>query len=169
MTEGAEKRRNRTLTEWIRTGLFSSACIALVGVLILHLGLRLSWSELAAPLMLFATLHTVTIGAMFWFQRTRNIRIGVPIIAVYFAVLFSIVVHYASRWRLNIGLGPDDLPNLLISLFVVVIAAVVMPRRWTVSFFAEGVRCARCHHHHEGHDCTCGCRVDQFKYPVFGI
>ena len=30
MTEGAEKRRNRTPREWIRMGVFSSASVALV-------------------------------------------------------------------------------------------------------------------------------------------
>ena len=106
-------------------GVFSSVFVAFIGVLILRLGLRLSWSELAVPLLLFAALQTVFFGAMFWVRRIRSVRIGIVIIGAYFAALFSILAHYASLWRLRIGFGPDDLRGLIIFLFAVVIAVVV--------------------------------------------
>jgi hypothetical protein len=160
--------KEQTFADWIRMGVFSSAFVAFMGVLILRLGLRLSWSELAVPLMLFAALQTVFFGAMFWFRRTRSVRIGAVVLGAYFAASFSILVHYASLWRLSIGLGPDDLRQFIIFLFALVIAVVVMPRRWTDSLWAGSVKCVRCHHYHEGHDCGCGCRVDQFKWPSIG-
>lgn len=160
--------KNHTFAEWIRMGVFSSAFFMLLGILILHLGLRLTWRALAGPLALLAAPQTIFLGAMFWVQRSRSIRIGAPIVGAYFAGLFSIFVYYASRWRLRVGFGPIDLRNLLIFLFVLVIAVVMMPRRWTDGLFAGGVICVRCHHYHEGHDCSCGCRVDQFKWPSVG-
>lgn len=165
----APNTKERTFADWVRTGLLSFAFFAIPGVLILRLGLRLSWSELAVPLVCFAVLQIIFSAAMFWLQRTRSIRKFTPIYGTYLALLFSARVHFASRWRVNIGFGPGDLRNLLILLLVLVIAVVLMPRRWTDSLWSEGVSCATCHHHHEGHDCACGCRVDQFKYPVFGI
>jgi hypothetical protein len=160
--------KNHTFAEWIRMGLFSSAFFLVLGILILHLGLRLCWSTLAVPLLLLSVLQTMFFAALFWVQRTRSIRMGAPIVGAYFAALFSIFVYYASRWRLNIGLGPGDLRNILIFFVVLVIAAVLVPRSWTDALFAEGVKCVRCHHYHEGHDCSCGCRVDQFEWPSAG-
>ena len=165
---GKLRMKEQKLADWIRMGVFSSAFVAFIGVLILRLGLRLSWSELAVPLILCAALQTVFFGAMLRLRRTRSVRIGAVIVGAYFAASFSILVHYASRWRLRIGFGPNDLRQFIIFLFVIVIAVVVMPRGWTDSLWAEGVKCVRCHHYHEGHDCSCGCRVDQFKWPSIG-
>jgi hypothetical protein len=66
---GKTGMKEQSFADWIRMGIFSSAFVAFMGVLILRLGLRLSWSELGVPLLLFAALQIAFFGTMFWFRE----------------------------------------------------------------------------------------------------
>jgi hypothetical protein len=161
--------RTETFARWMGIGAPLFAGIALSGALILHLGLRLNWSTLAIPFASFAAFQVAFFAAIFWAQKHKYMRMAALIVGIYLAGSGSMLIHYSSRWGLQTGLGEGDLWGFNASIAAVTIGLVLMPRRWRERLSAEGVECTRCHHYHEGHDCTCGCRVDQFKYPMFGI
>lgn len=154
---------------WVGIAVLTSAMVAFVGILILRLGLRLSWSALAVPLIFLVALQTAVSSAMFWVRKYKALRIGILIFGAYLIALFSILVHYGQQWGLHTGFKDSDLWILNAPILAKCIGLALLPRRWSERFFAEGVMCVKCRHYHEGRDCTvCGCRADQFKWPSIG-
>lgn len=158
-----------TLGQALGMGALCSAAILFSGALILRLGLRLSWDAITIPLTILTMLPPAFFTAMFCAGKYRSLRIAALLVGAYFVVLFSTLVHYGSKWGLRTGFEGADLWRFDAFIVAICTGLAFMPRRWTERFYAEGVTCSRCHHNHEGRDCSCGCRVDQFKYPVFGI
>lgn len=144
--------------------------IAFLGILTLHLGLRLSWAALAAPFLSFATLQIGCFAAVFYVGKHKNVRAGLAVSGLYCLLLGVIVIHYGSRLGLLGGEGDIDAWAFALCIaFITTAGTIFMPRHWRSkleSWLGE-VKCARCRHYHEGRDCTCGCRAEQFRYPPF--
>jgi hypothetical protein len=158
-----DKIRQNTIANWIVAAAVPLAFVGLPCVLILRLGLRLSWSELAIPLSLLALLHAALVAGTIWIRKHKSLRIAAPIFGAYYVVLFWMLAHYGSRWGLHTGFEESDVRWLAFLIVVIVLGLVLMPHRW-IQHFNE-IKCVSCHHFHEGRDCACGCRIDQFKYP----
>lgn len=144
--------------------------MALLGALTLHLGRALSWRVLSIPTILFITMQIAFFAAMSDVRRRKSLRIGVLVSGLYCLLFGLLLIYYGSRWGLLMGLGDSDLwPFSGCVAVITIVGMLFVPRRWGDKFeerFA-GVKCARCGHYHEGHDCRCGCRANQFRYPPF--
>jgi hypothetical protein len=165
----AGRMKTETLARWMGIGAQLLVALGFFAALILHVGLHLSWNTLAFPCASFVAVQIASYAAIAWAWKYKNMRIVAPVVGAYWVGSGSIVIHYSLIWGLHTGLGDHDLWGFNAFIVALVLGLVLMPRRWTDEYFADGVRCSRCHHHHEGHDCNCGCRTDQFKYPVLGI
>jgi hypothetical protein len=137
-------------------------------LLILHFGLRLSWRDAAVPLLLFTAVSAILFSGIVQVQKHKSLRIAACIFGAYTIVSFFLLAHYGSRWGFHTGFENGDLWRSAAFIVAIVIGVVLLPRQWSEGLFAEGVKCARCYHYHEGHDCSCGCRLDQFKWPSIG-
>jgi hypothetical protein len=158
----AEKKRI-TPANWLIEAALALVCLGLPCVLLLRLGLKLSWREVAIPLSLLAVLHVALVAALRYGARHKSIRITALIFGAYYVALFWMAAHYASRWHLHVGFEPGDVRSITLLIAVMVVGLILMPRRW-IQHLSE-IKCVRCHHFHEGRDCACGCRIDQFTYP----
>lgn len=144
--------------------------MALFGALTLHLGRALSWRVLAIPTILFATIQIACFAAIIDVRRRKSLRMGVLVFGLYWLLSGLIVIYYGSRWGVLTGLGNSDLWQFSACIAVITIAGILfVPRQWSdkIEDRFAGIKCARCGHYHEGHDCSCGCRADQFRYPPF--
>ena len=155
--------KKNTIANWIVAAAVPLAFVGLPCILILRLGLKLSWSELAIPLSLLVLLHVALVAGIIWARKRMSLRITAPIFGAYYIALFWMLAYYSSRWSLHTGFEESDARWLTLLIAAIVIGLVLMPRRWTQHL--NEIKCASCHHFHEGRDCTCGCRMDQFKYP----
>jgi hypothetical protein len=160
----------QTFAQSMRMWLVLSAALAFFGILILRLGLRLNWSGLAIPVAILAGLPLGFAASMFWASKHKHFRIEPIITGVYAVGLASTLGHYASQWGLHTGVDGSDLRWFDACMGVISVGMALLPRQWLESLRKYGVMCERCHHYHEGRDCRkCGCRADQFKYPIMGI
>jgi len=152
-----------TIANWVVAAMVFLAFVGLPCLLILRLGLRLSWGELAIPVSLFALLHAALVAGIIRTRKHKSLRIAAPIFGAYYAALFWMLAYYGSRWGLHTSFEESDARWVTFLIAAIVIGLVLMPRRWTQHF--NEIKCASCHHFHEGRDCACGCRMDQFRYP----
>lgn len=120
-------------------------------------------NNFAIPLSLLVLLHATLVLGIIWARKHRSLRIAAPVFGAYYAALFYMLAYYSSRWGLHTGFEESDAWWITLLIAVIVIGLVLLPRRWTQHL--DEIKCASCHHFHEGRDCACGCRMDQFKYP----
>jgi hypothetical protein len=141
-----------------------------VGVLVLHLGLRLAWGVLAIPVTIFATLQAAFLPAMSLAHKDKTLRAGVAVLALYCLGSCLLVFYSGLRWGL---IAREDRAFWIFSIVFGCAAAagwILMPQRWRESISGfSGADCARCGHSHEFRDCKRGCRADQFKYRLAGL
>lgn len=162
------KMGHETFARSVTTATLTSVFVAFPCLLILRFGLRLTWSELAGPLILFAAVQAAFFTGIVLIRKYKSVRAAALIFGAYAIALFFLVAHYALRMGLHKGFENRDLWRFSAFILALALGVVLMPRQWRQSFFSEGVKCVRCQHYHEGHDCSCGCRADQFKWPSIG-
>ena len=156
-------------SSWLIGGTSAFVVVALLGALVLHFGIRLSWNDLAIPVILFTSVQIACFAAMFRVRTHKSLRFAFAVLGSNLLISGLIVVHYGSRWALLKGLD-DDLSAYFVCMMVIALFGISLSPFLTnrsVEDRLGGIRCDRCKHYHEGHDCTCGCRVEQFKYPPF--
>lgn len=141
------------------------AGIAGSGAALLHFGRRLSLDQLMFPVGCFLVIQTVLFAGILLARKHRSPRLAIGLVASCMWAEIVLGGYYALRWQVIPGYSRHDLRSFAITMaaFVVVIV-VVPPRRFTRM---GEIKCARCGHYHEGRDCSCGCRADQFRYPAF--
>lgn len=140
---------------------------AAIGTMVLRLGLHLSWSDLLIPVGCFMALQTAFYGGILRIRRYKNMQFAFVLVAVYIWAFGVLAGYYLGRWGLVEGIGRSDLWWFTGIMGAIALAGALMPRRWTEGYLSAGIKCARCGHYHEGHDCRCGCQADQFKYANF--
>jgi len=155
--------RNATRMLIIWTLLWAG--IAGCGAILLHFGRHLSWDQLMFPASCFVVLQIALFGGILLARKYRSPRFAIALAASW--VWGEIVMggYYGIRWQVIPGYSRHDLRSFAITMAALVVVIVVVPTRWFVRM--GEVKCARCGHYHEGRDCSCGCRADQFQYPVF--
>ena len=132
------------------------------GAVILRFGLRLSWTESVIAAACFVILQIAFVMSMPLIGRHTNdrARAGSVIVALYLITEGILVIYFGSRW----GLMKSG-ACWFAAIFTIMIATVfLLPSRWTENLGL--IKCARCRHYHEGQNCRCGCRAEQFKYPA---
>jgi len=141
------------------------AGVAGCGAALLHFGRHLSWGELAFPAGCFLLMQIALFGGIQLAMKYRSSRSGIVLPA---ACAWGEIVlggYYGLRWRLIPGYSRGDLRSFAIWMAAFVAFIVVVPPRWYARM--GEIKCARCGHYHEGRDCICGCRADQFRYGSF--
>jgi hypothetical protein len=143
------------------------AVFAATAAIMVHFGLRLSWADLVFPVGCFMALQIALFACIVGLRKYRNSRLGMVTAVVYGWIELALAGYYGSRWDLIKGLGKSDLWLFTGFMGAITLAVALMPSRWMEAWMSGAIKCGRCGHYHEGHDCTCRCRADQFKYPVF--
>ena len=159
----------KEIASWVTIAVTTAALWAFVGVLFLHLGLRLKWRDLAIALPLFTLVQIVGMTSLVGFQRTRNSRALCAVFGAWALASGLIAMHYGSHWGVAKIDGNDFWQFSASTIVLTIVAIVIFPRVIGVGIEDAGIKCATCHHRHEGRDCNCGCRADQFKYAPFSI
>lgn len=157
-------------SSWLIGGTSAFVVVALLGALVLHFGIRLSWNDVAIPVILFTSVQIAYFAAMYRVRTHKSLRFAFAVLGSDLLISGLMMIHYGSRWGLLKGLGDSDLWGFsaciaLITLFGMAVAPLLGKRG--LEDRLGGIRCDRCKHYHEGHDCTCGCSTEQFKYPPF--
>ncbi len=151
----------RDLLVWILLWIVAAGTVATM----LHYGRRLRWAELAVPVAGFLAIQIALYGGILLARRRRNLQLASGIIGLCIWAEITWAGYYALRWRLIPGYSQSDLRSFSEMMLIFVVILALMPHRW-MQRMGE-IKCGRCGHYHEGRDCTCGCRADQFKYPAF--
>jgi bacteriorhodopsin len=159
----AKMPRESTLALLIWTLLWAFGCGA--AAVMLHSARRIGWSELALPVGGFLALQIALFGGILLAQKRRSRQLTSGLLGLCIWAEVTWPGYYAVRWRLIAGYTERDLRSFSEIMLVLVVIFALMPQRWMQRM--GGIKCARCGHYHEGRDCSCGCRADQFKYPAF--
>lgn len=136
-----------------------------VGATLLHDSRHLSWSELGVPAAGFLAIQFALYGGIFLARKRHNQRVGTGTFGLCIWADITWIGYYAWRWRLIPGYSENDLQKFSEIMLIFVVVFALRPQSW-MRRMGE-IKCVRCGHYHEGRDCTCGCRADEFKYPPF--
>lgn len=146
-------------------GVVLVAGFAAVGAIVLRLGFHRSWGEVTLAIGCFVAIMIAMFASAAFVRKRKWSRIGVAIMAICLWAEIALAAYFAWCWDLLPAFGRSDLWLFLGLTGAITLAVTLAPRRWLEH--AQEPKCRRCGHYHEGRDCTCGCRVDQFKYPPF--
>jgi len=146
-------------------GIVWVAGFAAVGTIVLRLGLHKSWGEVAVAVCSFIGVLIAMIGSTSLIRKRGWSRLGRTLVATFGCAEIALIAYFGLRWGLLPTFGRGELWLFIGVAGVVVLAFLFAPQSWLEH--AGEPKCRRCGHYHEGRDCTCGCRADQFKYPTF--